>query len=139
MIRKCSSAASLEKKINENGNLPKQNGIPRVQSKSSLEYKTSSQVAPGKSHERRGSVCMEDLPNDKLLKLEHKVSELSMKSENDDISTSDILSEQSDEIDVTTSDFGSLTTNDVADALGATDVEDDIFAIADSYQVPLFI
>lgn len=132
-IRKCPSTSSFEKKLNQNGDLPKVNGIPRVTSQSSI---ASSPVQLGQTGQRRESVCMEDLPNERLLKLDHQVSHNSIKSETeaDANSNLDLVSEKSDEVDLVCGEFGTLSTNDVADALGSTDVEEGIVTAAEIYQ-----
>ncbi|VDI08320.1 protein tyrosine phosphatase domain-containing protein 1 [Mytilus galloprovincialis] len=83
---------------------------------------------------------MEDLPDEKLLALKPKPErELSIKSdtETDVFSTSDIVSQKSDDIDSVCEDLGSLSTIDVAEALGTTDVEEGIYTAADIYQQKL--
>lgn len=139
-IRKCPSVASFDKKLNQNGNIESENGIPRVSSHPSLESQTSTSSSHLKRVGRRKSVCMEDLPDEKLLALKPKPErELSIKSdtETDVFSTSDIVSQKSDDIDSVCEDLGSLSTIDVAEALGTTDVEEGIYAAADIYQVEI--
>ncbi|VDI12359.1 protein tyrosine phosphatase domain-containing protein 1 [Mytilus galloprovincialis] len=139
-IRKCPSVASFDKKLNQNGNIESENGIPRVSSHPSLESQTSTTSSHLKRVGRRKSVCMEDLPDEKLLALKPKPErELSIKSdtETDVFSTSDIVSQKSDDIDSVCEDLGSLSTIDVAEALGTTDVEEGIYTAADIYQQKL--
>ena len=133
LIRSCPSIASLDKKFNLDSDVPKENGIPRVTSKSSLESQISSQVEP--QGVRKGSVCMEDIPNERLLRLKNKESETSLKSELDTNSIGELLSQKSDDLDIVSSDLGNLSTNDVAKVLGANDVEEEVFNLADQYQV----
>ena len=133
LIRSCPSIASLDKKLNLDSDVPKENGIPRVTSKSSLESQISSRVKP--QGVRKGSVCMEDIPNERLLRLKNKESETSLKSELDTNSISELLSQKSDDLDIASSDLGNLSTNDVAEALGANDVGEEVFNLADQYQV----
>jgi hypothetical protein len=52
------TTASLDKKLNLDSDVPKENGIPRVTSKSSLESQISSRVKP--QGVRKGSVCLPD-------------------------------------------------------------------------------
>ena len=134
LIRSCPSIASLDKKFNLDSDVPKENGIPRVTSKISLESQiSSSQVEP--QGVRKGSVCMEDIPNERLLRLKNKESETSLKSELDTNSIGELLSQKSDDLDIVSSDLGNLSTNDVAKVLGANDVEEEVFNLADQYQV----
>jgi hypothetical protein len=134
LIRSCPSIASLDKKFNLDSDVPKENGIPRVTSKISLESQiSSSQVEP--QGVRKGSVCMEDIPNERLLRLKNKESETSLKSELDTNSIGELLSQKSDDLDIVSSDLGNLSTNDVAEVLGANDVEEEVFNLADQYQV----
>jgi hypothetical protein len=124
----------LDKKFNLDSDVPKENGIPRVTSKISLESQISScQVEP--QGVRKGSVCMEDIPNERLLRLKNKESETSLKSELDTNSIGELLSQKSDDLDIVSSDLGNLSTNDVAEVLGANDVEEEVFNLADQYQV----
>ncbi|XP_052085009.1 protein tyrosine phosphatase domain-containing protein 1-like [Mytilus californianus] len=139
-IRKCPSVASFDKKLNQNGDIESENGIPRVSSQPSLESQISSTSSHLKRIGRRKSVCMEDLPDEKLLALKHKTErELSIKSdtETDVFSTLDIVSQKSDDLDSVCDDLGCLSTIDVAEALGTTDVEEGIYSAADIYQQKL--
>lgn len=135
LIRSCPSVVSLDKKLNKDSDVPKENGIARVTSKSSLESQITSQAKP--QSVRKGSVCMEDIPNERLLRLKNKESETSLKSELDTNSISDLLSQKSDDLDIVCSDLGNLSTIDVAEALGATDVGEEVFTLAAHYQKKL--
>lgn len=131
-IRKTPSGVTLDRKLSENGDVPQENGLTRVTSQISLEAPKTSQ---NKRLERKQSVCMEDLPNDKLLKLDHQESCSSAKSDPDTNSSTDLLSQKSDEVDPVSSELGNLSTNDVAEALGSTYIEESVYEQADRYQV----